>query len=306
VGSRQERAVLVACATLLSVATASAQELEPRAYSNVPVGLNFAVASYAYSEGDVATDASAPIEDAEIELHSAFLAYARAFGLLGRSGKIDVVVPYAWLSGSALVAGMPRSRRVDGFADPRLRVSYSFFGAPALTLEEFADYEQDLVVGASLQVIAPLGHYDSDKLVNLGTNRWTFKPELGISKAWWGRLTTEFAGSVALYTDNDDFFGGKRREQDPLYSLQAHLIYSLHPGIWVSLDGTWYAGGETTVDGQTLDDHQENTRLGATFSFPVSRYVSLKVYAATGVETRTGGEFDVVGAALQVRWGAGL
>ena len=71
----------------------------------------------------------------------------------------------------------------------------------------------------------PLGQYDSDKLVNLGTNRWSVKPELGISKVW-GPLTLEAAAGVTFYTTNDDFFGGKRREQEPLYSIQGHLIYN--------------------------------------------------------------------------------
>jgi hypothetical protein len=294
------------CVALVASGAAHAQDLEPRAYSNAPVGLNFAIAGYGYSEGDVATDASVPLEDGEIDFHSALIAYARSFGLFGRSGKVDLVVPYAWLSGSATLAGMPRSRRVDGLADPRLRVFYNFFGAPALSLEEYADYEQDLIVGASFQVIAPLGQYDSDKLVNIGTNRWTLKPELGVSKEWWGRLTTELAGAVAFYTDNDDFFGGRRREQDPLYSVQAHLVYSFRRGIWGSLDGTWYRGGETTVDGTSRDDRQENTRLGATLAFPVNRYNSVKLHGTTGLETRTGGDFDAVGVAWQVRWGAGL
>ena len=291
---------------LIAAAVVQAQDLEPRAYSNVPVGLNFAIAGYSYSEGDVATDASVPLEDGEIDLHSALLAYARVFGLFGRSAKADVVVPYAWVSGSANFAGTPVSRRVDGLADPRLRLSYNFYGAPALSMEESADYEQDLIVGASVQVTAPLGQYDSDKLVNIGTNRWSIKPELGLSKEWWGTLTTELAGGVVFFTDNDDFFGGRRREQDPIYSVQTHLIYSFRRGIWGALDATWYTGGETTIDGARRDDRQENTRLGATVAFPVNRYNSIKIHATTGLETRTGGDFDTIGVAWQVRWGGGL
>ena len=284
---------------------ADAQELEPRAYTNTPVGLNFLIAGYAYSSGGVATDPALPIKDAHLHIHSAILAYARSLNVLGTSGKVDVVLPYAWLSGSAEVVGQPREREVSGLADPRLRFSVNLYGAPALSVEEFTSYKQDLIVGASLQVGIPLGQYDSEKLVNLGTNRWSVKPELGISKAW-GRLTIEASGGITFYTTNDDFFGGKSRAQEPLYSLQGHLSYNFSPGMWVGLDGTYYTGGRTTTDGVQDNNFQGNTRVGVTFALPVNRYNSIKLYASTGVSTRTGGNFDTLGIAWQYRWGGGF
>jgi len=284
---------------------ADAQELEPRAYTNTPVGLNFLIAGYAYSSGGVATDPALPIKDAHLHIHSAILAYARSLNVLGTSGKVDVVLPYAWLSGSAEVVGQPQEREVSGLADPRLRFSVNLYGAPALSVEEFTSYKQDLIVGASLQVGIPLGQYDSEKLVNLGTNRWSVKPELGISKAW-GRLTIEASGGITFYTTNDDFFGGKSRSQEPLYSLQGHLSYNFSRGMWVGLDGTYYTGGRTTTDGVKDNNFQGNTRVGATFALPVNRYNSIKLFASTGVSTRTGGNFDTVGIAWQYRWGGGF
>jgi hypothetical protein len=282
-----------------------AQELEPRAYTNTPVGLNFLTAGYAYSSGGVATDPALPIKDAHLHIHSAILAYARSLNVWGTSGKVDVVLPYAWLSGSAEVAGQPREREVSGFADPRLRFSVNLYGAPALSVEEFASYKQGLIVGASLQVGIPLGQYDSEKLVNLGTNRWSVKLELGISKAW-GRLTQEATAGVTFYTANDDFFGGKHRTQEPLYSLQGHLSYTLSPGMWLGLDGTYYTGGRTPTDSVQDNNFQGNTRLGVTFALPVNRHNSIKLYASTGVSTRTGSNFDTVGIAWQYRWGGGF
>ena len=284
---------------------ADAQELEPRAYTNTPIGLNFLIAAYAYSSGGVATDPALPIKDAHLHIHSAILAYARSLNVLGTSGKVDVVLPYAWLSGSAEVVGQPREREVSGLADPRLRFSVNLYGAPALSVEEFTSYKQDLIVGASLQVGIPLGQYDSEKLVNLGTNRWSVKPELGISKAW-GRLTIEASGGITFYTTNDDFFGGKSRSQEPIYSLQGHLSYNFSRGMWVGLDGTYYTGGRTTTDGVKDNNFQGNTRVGVTFALPVNRYNSIKLYASTGVSTRTGGNFDTLGIAWQYRWGGGF
>ena len=151
----------------------------------------------------------------------------------------------------------------------------------------------------------PLGQYDSDKLVNLGTNRWSVKPEIGISKVW-GPLTLEAAAGVTFYTTNDDFFGGKRREQEPLYSIQGHLIYNSGAGVWGGVNGTYYTGGRTTTDGVQDDNFQGNTRLGLTFSLPVNRHNSIKFYASTGVSTRTGSDFDAAGIAWQYRWSVGF
>jgi hypothetical protein len=181
----------------------------------------------------------------------------------------------------------------------------NFYGAPALSLQEFAGYRQDLIVGASLQVSAPLGQYDADKLVNIGTNRWAVKPELGVSKAW-GSWTLELATGVTFYSDNDDFLSGKTREQDPIYSVQGHLIYSFRSGVWGALNATYYTGGRATVDGVQGDNLQQNSRLGATVALPLDRHNSIKLYASTGVSTRTGSDFDAIGIAWQYRWGGGL
>ncbi|HET6780701.1 MAG TPA: transporter [bacterium] len=282
-----------------------AQELEPRAYGNTPIGLNFFIAGYGYAEGGLATDPSVPLEDANLRTHGPVFAYARSLDVWGRSGKLDVLLPYAWISGTALFAGQPRERNVAGFGDPRLRFSVNFYGAPALSLKEFADYRQDLIVGASLQVSAPLGQYSDNRLVNIGSNRWFVKPELGVSKAW-GPWTLELATGVTFYSDNDDFLSGKTREQDPIYSAQAHLIYSFRSGIWGALNATYYTGGRATVDGVQGDDLQQNSRLGATVVLPLDRHNSVKLYGSTGVSTRTGSDFDAVGIAWQYRWGGGL
>ena len=113
----------------------------------------------------------------------------------GKSAKFDVILPYSSFSANGLVSGQPREREMSGSGDPRFRFSINLFGAPALSVKEFANYQQDLIIGASLQVSAPLGQYDNSKLLNLGNNRWSFRPELGISKAW-GPWTAEFAPSV--------------------------------------------------------------------------------------------------------------
>jgi hypothetical protein len=293
--------LLCVAAVLLAAVPARAADIEPRAYSNAPVGINFLIAAFAYSEGGLSTDPSSPIQDAKLQISTGAVAYARTLNLWGKSGKFDVVVPYSDLSGTALVNGNPAERNVSGLNDPRFRLSVNFSGAPALSPQEFAGYRQDLIVGASLQVAAPLGQYDPDRLVNIGTNRWFIKPEVGISKAL-GAFTLEFAGAVYFYTTNDDYFGGKTLEQDPVYSAQAHLIYSFGRGVWAALDGTYDYGGRTTIDGVRDDEVMGNARLGATLALPVNRSNSIKLYASTGASTRTGSDYNLGGIAWQYRW----
>jgi hypothetical protein len=298
-------AVFAVTAFALMAWEARGQDLEPRTYSNIPVGLNFLIAGYGYSVGGVVTDPSFPLEDGDVQIHSTVLAYARAVDVWGTSGKFDVVLPFAWVSGTATFRGQPREREVSGLADPRFRFSVNLYGAPALSLQEFADYKQDLIIGASLQVSAPLGQYDSSKLLNIGTNRWSIKPELGVSKAL-GPLTLELDAGVTFYTNNDDFLNGMTLEQDPIYAVQGHLIYNFGAGVWGALDATYYTGGRTTVDGVKGDNVQENTRLGLTVALPVNRHNSIKLYASTGVFARTGSNFNTGGIVWQFRWGGGL
>jgi len=291
--------------TLIAILSAQAQDLEPRAYANTPVGMNFILARYEYSEGGVATDPTVPLENAELQAHKFLLAYACSMDVWGLSGKFNMIVPYACASGSAELSGQLRERDICGLADPRLRLAVNIFGAPALTLNEFKNYQQDLIVGVSLQVTPPLGQYDAEKLLNIGTNRWSFEPEIGISKRV-GALTLELAASVSYFTDNDDFLGSQTLEQDPIYAVQGHIIYGFKSGIWGALNGTFYTGGRTTIDGVKGDTLQENSRVGATFTLPVNRHHSIKLYASTGVSTRTGSDFDAIGFAWQYRWGGGL
>jgi len=292
------------CGLLMTATCTRGQSLEPRLYSNAPVGLNFVLGGYGFSTGSAITDPSVAVEDGELEVHSPFAAYARSFGLWGKSAKFDVVVPYSFLSGTAKVNGVPAERTVDGFADPSFRVSMNFIGAPALSLVEFKDYQQDFVLGGSLQVLAPFGQYDSSRLVNIGTHRWTIKPELGLSKTF-GPVVLELAGAVAFYSDNDDF-QGQTRTQEPIYSVQGHVVYKFRNGIWLAVSSTYYTGGRSTTDGVDNPDAQSNSRLGATLAIPVNKRNSIKLYASSGVSTRTGSDFDTYGLAWQYRWGGGL
>ncbi|MDP4979287.1 MAG: hypothetical protein NWQ21_07515, partial [Desulfobacterales bacterium] len=298
-------AVPVVIALFFVATQAHAGEIEPRAYVNTPVGINFLLAGYAYSDGGLSTAGSSPVKDAKLKMNTGVLAYARTLDVWGKSGKFDVILPYSQLSGSAIFAGQSQERKVSGLNDPLFRFSVNFYGAPALSLEEFANYQQDLIIGASVQVSAPLGQYDPDKLVNLGNNRWFVKPDIGISKAW-GALAVEVSTGVTFFSNNDDHFGGKTLEQDPLCSTQVHVTYKIGRGVWAALSWTYDYGGRTTIDGVQSDDLESNSRVGATLALPVNRNNSIKLFASTSVHTSIGSNFNLAGIVWQYRWGGGL
>jgi hypothetical protein len=91
-GSTSLPVVLLLSALAALGAGAAAQDLEPRAYVNTPVGLNFLLAGYGYAAGGVATDPSLPLQNAHLRVQSIILAYARSLHVWGRSGKVAVVL----------------------------------------------------------------------------------------------------------------------------------------------------------------------------------------------------------------------
>ncbi len=289
----------------MAAANAWAQDIEPRAYSNAPVGVNFLIGGVVRTRGGLSSDPSVPITDAKLESTSLVLAYARSLDLWGKSGKFDAIVPYTRLSGTADYLGQSLERNVTGFGRPAFRISVNLHGAPALGLKEFRTWKQDLIVGASLQVAPPWGQYDADRIVNISSHRWSFKPEVGLSKAI-GPWTLELQAAATFFTDNGDFYGGTTRSQDPLYSLQGHVIHGFASGKWLSVDATYFAGGRSRIDDVLSNDLQQNWRVGAILAIPVGPLNSIKFSASSGVSARTGNNFDALGVAWQYRWGGGL
>lgn len=276
----------------------NAQSLEPRLYSNIPTDLNFLVLGYAYSTG--ALPSNSTLKDPQLDIHTSFLAYARGLNIAGHSSKVDIVVPSACLDGSAIYNGDNVYRDVCGLGDIKARVALNLFGAPALSLKEFGSYKQDTIIGVNLQVTAPTGQYNSNKLVNIGTNRWALKTGIGLSKKIKSFLF-ELALDAEFYTKNSNYLLGEK-EQAPIYSTQVHIIYNMPKGIWIALDSNYYFGGENTITGDKQDDALDNSRTGLTLAFPLSKKYSLKFYGSRGVLTRAGTNFDTLGIVLQYKF----
>ena len=293
--------VCALCFTFFLAVSSKAQELEPRAYSPAPLGLNFLVLSYAYQFGEVLFDPTVPFDDVSAKLNASAIAYGRTFNLGGRSASVLAAFPYVWGRVSGTLQEQQQSVTRSGNADSRFRLAVNILGGPALKPREFAARKQTTTLGASVTVIAPTGQYDPVKLINIGTNRWAFKPEVGLAKPI-GNWSVEFYGGVWLFTDNNDFFGGQKREQQPMASFQTHVSYTFKPRLWVSGDATYFTGGRTTINGIPRADLQRNTRIGVTASFPLTKQSAMKATWARGVITRIGGDFNTFGVTWQYTW----
>ncbi len=294
----------LAIAILVCLVSCIAQELEPRAYSVSPVGANFAVVGITRSAGDIDFDPSLPIENASGRLYGGFLGYSRSLDFFDRSASIAVAFPYLWGNLQGDLNGSPQQLRRSGLMSPTMRFAVNLYGAPAMNLEEFAAYQRKTIVGASLTVTTPLGQYDPARFVNIGTNRWGAKPEVGLSRRF-GHWFFDLYLGVWLFSANDDY-QGRVRKQEPLLSTQTHLTYAFKPRLWVAFDANFYTGGRTSVDGIPGNDVQRNSRIGGTLSIPLWKRQSLKFSGSTGAITRTGGAFTSIGVAYQYLWGAGL
>jgi hypothetical protein len=278
----------------------SAQDLDPRAYARVPVDATVLIAGFNYMYGGVVLDPTLPIKDLEAKVSSPMLGIARTFSLFGLTSQAYIVLPYSWAQASGKVLGEDSSITRSGFGDTRLRVSVLFLGAPAVTVEEFAKSSPQTVMGASLTVSAPTGQFFSDKLINLGTNRWSFKPEIGLSYYISNHWLFDLYAGAWFFTENNSFYPGTSvRSQDPLISFQTHISYSFNPLMWAAIDLTYYTGGQSSVNNVYLDDRQNNSRIGATFNFPTSRTSTIKLAYSTGAVIRIGGDFSTISVAWQ-------
>jgi hypothetical protein len=275
--------------------------MEPRAFSSAPVGTNFLIGGYTYSSGEVSLDPTIPVTDVETKIHVGSVGYSRAFDLQGRSASAAIILPYYDASITGNVGGDQRRAIRSGIGDTRFRLAANVFGSPALSPKDFVMRTPTTTIGVSTTVIAPTGEYDSRQLINIGTNRWAFKPEIGISQPF-GDWFFEGTAGVWLFTNNHDFYGGRERKQGPMHSFQLHAGYTLAPGLWLAANANYWAGGQTTIDGVENDDRQSSSRYGLTLSLPISDRFSAKLAWSDGLTTRVGGNFETVLAVLQYRW----
>jgi hypothetical protein len=282
---------------------ASAQDLDPRAYVHVPVNSTFLVSGLGVSQGGVVSDPTLPITDIQATVVTPSLGAGRSFSLFGRTAQAFAVVPYsrADVSGNAL--GAAASTRRAGLSDMRLRLSWLVHGAPAASVVELAKAQRRTILGTSLNAVAPAGEYDADRLINLGTNRWSFRPEFAVSQPLGPRWLLDTYAGVTFFTANNTYYPGTSvKTQAPIGSLQLHLSYNFRRQLWAAVDVTHYAGGRSTVQGVEGNDLQSNVRSGGTLALPIGQRHSIKVAVSRGMVVQRGADFTTYSIAWQTAW----
>jgi hypothetical protein len=283
-----------------------AQELEPRRWSHLPIDTNFATVGYAYTNGDIAFDPVLAIEGASMEMHTGAAGYIRTFELFARSARIDVIQGFRNGLWSGLLDGVPTSISRTGWVDTVGRFAINLYGAPPLQEDAYAAYRAvtvvETLIGIALTVQLPTGDYMSDRLINLGNNRYMVRPELGVMHNR-GRWSFEVTAGVALFTDNDEFFNGNRLEQDPMFGLQGHIIYTFRPGLWAAISGGYERGSMSKVNGVTKDDRKQTLLFSASVGYSITPEWGVKlVYVGTRKSGLIGIDADSVAFGISTFW----
>ena len=289
--------------SLFTAAAISAQDLAPRAYANAPVNGTFLVLGFGVSHGGVVSDPTLPVTDVSATVETPSVGVARSFSLFGRTAQAFGALPYSWADVSGKVLEESRSISRSGLSDMQFRMSVLVRGAPAVSLLEFAKAPRRTILGASLTVLAPTGEFFPNKLINLGTNRWSFKPEFALSQPFRERWLLDAYGGVWFFTANNSFYPGAAiKTQEPIGTFQWHVSYNFTRQLWAAVDATYYFGGRTTIQGVEGNDLLSNSRAGGTLVVPVGKRHSVKLAVSRGAIIRYGANFTTYSFGWQTGW----
>jgi len=293
--------VSIALNLLLVPVETLGQDLEPRRWTPLPPGLNVIGAGYARSDGDVAFDPVLNIEDATVEGDTLILSYVRSFEVGGKRLRFDAFLPWADRRWEGLLDGEPAKVTRTGLGDPYVRLSIILAGAPAAGGPPSS--RPNTVVGAAIGVVLPLGENLEDKLLNLGQNRFVIRPQVGVLHTR-GRWSYELSASTFLYEDNDEFFGGNNREQDPLFATQFHAIRQFDKrGYWVAMSAGYAWEGESTVNGVDKEDEKRIFLSALSVGMPIGKKQGLKfAYIRNRTNADTGADIDSFAVAWSRRF----
>jgi hypothetical protein len=285
---------------------ANADDIEPRRWTPLPVGTTVIGAAAIRGEGDIALDPVLKIENGTVQTTTTLVSVLHAFDLSGLTARVDVRLPHQHARWQGLLDGKPRTVDRTGQGDPRIRLSVNFLGSPALRGKAFRAYRNshpvNTVAGAALAVTLPLGEYKKEKLLNLGQNRFVITPQLGVVHSR-GPWSFELTGSMAAFTDNNDFLVSQTRAQQPVYALQTHAVFSAARGWWASVSAAYDWGGVSSVDGVKKDDYREDLLYGIAAGFAVHPRASIQIaYVANRLQTAIGSNSDNFALGVSLRF----
>jgi hypothetical protein len=258
-----KRPVMICLALAVLHTHAWAQFTDPQTYQNTPVGINQLELAYAYVRSNTSIDTSFIVTGAKFNLNQGLIDYTRYFAFLHRTAWVEASIPVANLNGS--ITGTTIAGSTTGSGDSAYTAAILLKGGPALSPEQFAEAETTTSIGLSLSTTAPTGQYNPNKLLNLGSDRWSFKPELAISKPFGPeqRWVFDAYANSYFYTDNASYRGAEVLRQRALLGLEGHISYGFNNTISASLDTRYSFRGDTTVGGVNQDNPQRNFILGS-------------------------------------------
>ena len=304
------RAILL-FAVGLSSARCHSQDLAPRAYIIAPIHSNAVVLTYSYLNGGILFDPSIPITNASSQIDLATLSLFHTFNFFGRSASITASLPYGVGRFQGMVVGGSMKGKVyrSGLLDAAFRLSVNLHGGPAMDVRDFVKWRQKTILGASLTVVPPTGQYDPTRLINQGSNRWGFKPELGFSRRV-NHWILDGYGAVWFFTTNPEFFshnaivsGINTKSEAPVGAFEGHVSYDVKPRLWASFDVNFWTGGAISINGvENSGTLQRSSRIGGTLSVPLKKHQSLKFSYSNGAYVRYGGDYQSVSVAWQYSW----
>ena len=216
---------------------------------------------------------------ANISSIRAMAGFGKTYTLLGRSAMTAVLLPMGRLSGEVVAAGRTFNEAASGFGDPMIEFDFNVLGPRAQkNIPDALRYEPGFSVDFLADLAVPVGEYNNEQPLNLGLNRWYGR--VGLPVVWqlgpWvpGRRTTlELLPAVWIFGPNDDYVG-QTMTTDPLFQVDAHLTRDLTERFWVALDGTWYTGGQATVNDAT-GEKLNNLAFGPTLGYQINDNLSL-------------------------------
>lgn len=283
----------------------SAQFGDPRNYQNSPVGVNQVEFNYAYARANASLDPAIVIAGAKLDLNQGTISYYRYFGLFGHMAWISPSVPLAGLEGSVPSANLSGS--VAGAGDSSYEFAVLLKGGPALSVAEFEKYKQTTTIAASLTVTAPTGLYNANKILNLGSDRWSFKPEFALThpfgpqQAW----VVDAYANCYFYTDNTSYRGAQILSQDPLPGFEGHLSRSFGQSIVGSLDMRYSFRGDTFINSVDQNSSQRNFALGSEAIVSLNDRNTLVFIFAKALVHQNGPSTTGFAVRYEYAWGGG-
>jgi len=286
-----------------------AQDLAPRAYIITPIHSNAVTLTYSFNSGSLIFDGEIPISDARAKVSVSIFNYSHSMKFFGRTASFLAAVPYGVGNFHGSVMGSETDVYRSGLLAAAFRLSVNLKGGPAMDLRDFIKWRQKTLVGLSLKIVIPSGQYDPTKLINYGANRFAFKPELGVSQRWHHWLLDTY-GAVWFFTTNNEFFsrnqynpGVTAQSEAPVVAFESHLSYDVKPRLWASVDGNFWFGGQTSLNGkESINTLQKNSRVGGTVSLPVRKHQSFKLSYSNGAYIRYGGNYQTISLGWQYSW----